>query len=58
LTATNQTMEAFDDGDLAKLASRYALNFTGGVIGGGVAVGLPGFTGGIKDMLGTDMSRK
>jgi len=57
LTATDRTMEAFDGGDLSKVISRYALNFTGGLIGGGVAVGLPGFSGGIKDMLGSNMSR-
>jgi len=51
-------MEAFDGGSLEKVASRYALNFVGGVIGGGIAVGLPGFQQGIKNMLGYDMSKQ
>lgn len=57
ITSTNKTMEAFDGGDLSKIANRYALNFTGGLLGGAIAYKLPGFSSGIKNMLGTNMSR-
>ena len=56
ITSTGKTMETFDGGNLSAVMNRYAQNFVGGLIGGGIAVGLPGFQQGIKNMLGTNMT--
>ena len=58
LTQTGKTMETFDGGNLEQVMNRYALNFVGGLAGGAIAVGLPGFQEGIKNMLGQNMDQK
>ena len=57
LTATGATMNIEGD-NLEDIFNRYALNFVGGLMGGAIAVGLPGFQQGVKNMLGTNMDRK
>ena len=58
LTQTGTKLETFDGWNLEQTLNRYALNFVGGLAGGAIAVGLPGFQQGIKDMLGTNMDQK
>ena len=58
LTQTGTKLETFDGWNLEQTLNRYALNFVGGLAGGAIAVGLPGFQQGIKDMLGTNMTQK
>lgn len=58
ITQTGKTMETFDGGNLEQVMNRYALNFIGGLAGGSIAVGLPGFQEGIKNMLGQNMDQK
>ena len=58
LTQTGTKLETFDGWNLERTLDRYALNFVGGLAGGAIAVGLPGFQQGIKDMLGTNMDQK
>ena len=58
LTSTGRTMQTFDGGNLEQVMNRYALNFVGGLAGGAIAVGLPGFQDGIKKMLGIDMTKQ
>ena len=58
LTQTGTKLETFDGWNLEQTLNRYALNFVGGLAGGAIAVGLPGFQEGIKNMLGTNMDQK
>lgn len=58
ITSTGAKMESFDGGNLEQIINRYALNFVGGLAGGAIAVGLPGFQEGIKNMLGQNMDQK
>lgn len=58
LTQTGTKLETFDGWNLEQTLNRYALNFVGGLAGGSIAVGLPGFQEGIKNMLGTNMDQK
>lgn len=58
LTQTGVKLETFDGWNLEQTLNRYALNFVGGLAGGAIAVGLPGFQEGIKNMLGTNMDQK
>ena len=58
LTQTGVKLETFDGWNLEQTLNRYALNFVGGLAGGSIAVGLPGFQEGIKNMLGTNMDQK
>lgn len=57
LTSTGATID-IEGGNLEDIFNRYALNFVGGLMGGAIAVGLPGFQQGVKNMLGTNMDRK
>lgn len=36
-------METFNGGDVGQVLDRYAQNFIGGLLGGGIATQLPGF---------------
>lgn len=56
MTQTGATFQ--NNGGLEEMLNRYAMNFVGGLVGGGIAVGLPGFQQGIKNMLGTNMDTK
>ena len=56
MTSTGATFQ--QSGGLEEILNRYAMNFVGGLIGGGIAVGLPGFQDGIKNMLGANMDTK
>lgn len=58
ITQTGTKLETFDGWNLEQTLNRYALNFVGGLAGGAIAVGLPGFQEGIKNMLGTNMDQK
>ena len=58
LTQTGVKLKTFDGWNLEQTLNRYALNFVGGLAGGAIAVGLPGFQEGIKNMLGTNMDQK
>ena len=58
LSQTGRKLETFDGWNLEQTLNRYALNFVGGLAGGAIAVGLPGFQEGIKNMLGTNMDQK
>ena len=58
LTQTGTKLETFDGWNLEQTLNRYALNFVGGLAGGAIAVGLPGFQQGVKNMLGTNMDQK
>jgi len=43
ITQTGNKLETFDGWNLEQTLNRYALNFVGGLAGGAIAVGLPGF---------------
>jgi hypothetical protein len=43
LSQTGRKLETFDGWNLEQTLNRYALNFVGGLAGGAIAVGLPGF---------------
>ena len=51
------TMETFDGGDVGQVLSRYAQNFIGGLLGGGIATQLPGFREQWKNLKITDNSQ-
>ena len=51
------TMETFNGGDVGQVLDRYAQNFIGGLLGGGIATQLPGFREQWKKLNITDNSQ-